>query len=757
MKAGIKGHLSSPITLGLALFLFLILGVMISSWATCAWFLVGVAICAIPGWFACRLLYGSENAKRPEFLGHALILGLLLTTFLSVIIAAAGLGLTVPTMLAAALSGALLCLLAGQWAGHPLSTFQDDDPMATRSGITIGLILVLAVVAGPLLNVGREVGESYAYAPHFNRDFFRNVALGAALSKGEIPPANPYFKGEVLHYYWFQMVFPALVYRLSGRRVPLEDIFLLSTLLINVTFVFTLVHLLRRFVKRIPALITVLGLALVAESYQAPFKVVLSLQPTHWALEGTWMGAIMLPPVGYFFQHLLYLPHHFAALVALLIVISLLVEQVPQGRVRRAVAAALILVFSSGFSFFISAFGFVWAASYLALEAIRDVVGLAGEGGGPSPRPSPWEGEGGGPSPQPSPLQGEGARPSPRPSPFQGEGEGPSPKPSPWEGKGGRSSFVALIISGVIIGIAGLVTYGLLTVLEMLPGEANAWRINVNKFHLAAPIHFLVMLGPMFVLGLAGLVMSMRDRKMRSRSFGPVWLLLSALLIIMFVVTVNVPSWEISQKLGVVLRVAALALSGLFLDHMINPRQRRIAWLALLLFCASAIPNLLAYEYVHLNIRDSNLLTYVGASEKKAAAWIRQQTPLDAVVQSWPEGQASVRPYYREGGDAYSLIPVFGERQTAVGDPQFAHYYVPHSKYQEVDARAAEISQLYEEPDRLDVAGVLEKYGIDYLYWGISEKRCCLESLSWYEESPLFEKVYDQDGVSIFRLNPDSE
>lgn len=704
LAQSLKRVLSSPIMLGLVLFSFLLLGLMLSSWVTCAWFLLGVVVCAIPGWFACRLFYGLKYARRLDSVGHTLIVGLLLTTFLSVIIAAFGPGLTVSVMLIAALSCAVLFLLLGRWTPHPLSTFQDEDPAATRLAITIGLILVLAIVSVPFLNAGRRVGDSYAYAPYFNRDFLRNVAFGAALSKGVIPPANPYFGGETLHYYWFQMVFPALVYRLSGRSVVLEDIFLLSTLLVNIAFVFVFVRFLRRFVKRIPALIIVLGLAFAAESYQAPFKAILSLQPTHWALEGTWLGAIALPPVGYFFQSLLYLPHHFAALVALLIVVSLLVEQPPHGRVKTALAAAMILVLSSGFSFFIIAFGFLWAGSYLVLQALRDIC-------------------------------------------FLRKDRESVPR---------RSSFVATILSGIIIGMAGLVSYGILSSLEMLLDRGNAWYIYVSKFQLAAPLHFLVMLGPMWVLGLAGFVIWVRERKTHLQSYGLLWLSLSVLFCIMFLVPKDVMGgrWEASQKLGVVLRIPVLVLSGVFLDHWFNRglRQRRIAWAVLLLFCASALPNLLAYEYVHLNISDSDLLTYVGASEKKAAKWIRQHTPLYAAVQAWPGGQTSVKPYYRPETNSYSLVPVFGERQTAVGDPQFAHYFIPRSKHQDVDARATEISQIYEEPAQSDVVGVLEKFQIDYVYWGISERQCCLENLAWYEESPLFEKVYDQDSVSIFRL-----
>jgi uncharacterized membrane protein len=258
----------------------------------------------------------------------------------------------------------------------------------------------------------------------------------------------------------------------------------------------------------------------------------------------------------------------------------------------------------------------------------------------------------------------------------------------------------------------------------------------------------------MSVLGIAGFVLCVRDQRTYPTSSGLLWLLFSVLFLIMFLVPGNLPTWEISQKLGIVLRIPVLVLSGVFLDRLVSRGigQRRILWAALLLFCASALPSLLAYEYVYLNVNSSDLLTYVGASERTAAEWIGTQTPLNAVLQSWPGGQTSVRPYYRAGEDTYSLIPVFGERQTAVGDLQFTQYYVPRSSYQDASARAAEISRIYDKPDQSDVVELLERYRIDYIYWGLSERQCCLENLTWYEESSLFDKVYDRDGVSIFRF-----
>jgi uncharacterized membrane protein len=429
----------------------------------------------------------------------------------------------------------------------------------------------------------------------------------------------------------------------------------------------------------------------------------LLLQPYHWSLEGTWLGAISLPPVGYFFQSLLYLPHHFIALAAFLIASPLLIEQSIVNRLKRTLTAAIILLVSGGFSFFIIGFGFVWAGSYLFLQGLKTMY-LA----------------------------------------IRNYKSGQY-----------RSQFITIILAGIVIGLAGIGSYGSLSGLEMLLTDTDSWQISLSEFPLLIPVHLFVMLGPMLITGLIGFVLCVRDRKIRPDYYGLLWLSLSIALAVIFAVPpVQIGTWELSQKLGTVLRIGALALSGVFLDRLTRSgiARHKVAGAIIILFCVSATPNLLAYEYVHVNIKDSDLLTYIPAPDKKAAEWMRQHTSLDSIIQAWPASQTRSTDYAALEDRTYSLVPVFGERQTAVGDPQFARYFVTHLKHQDIAAREEELSQIYEKPSQSDVAGILKELHIDYIYWGVSERQCCLRNLSWYETSSLFQKVYDQDGVSIFRF-----
>jgi hypothetical protein len=71
------------------------------------------------------------------------------------------------------------------------------------------LLVTLAAISLPLLHVGIETPQGYAFRAYFNADFFKHLGITAALSNSGIPPSNYYFEGTTLHYYWFFYVIPA--------------------------------------------------------------------------------------------------------------------------------------------------------------------------------------------------------------------------------------------------------------------------------------------------------------------------------------------------------------------------------------------------------------------------------------------------------------------------------------------------------------------------------------------------------------------
>ena len=50
--------------------------------------------------------------------------------------------------------------------------------------------------------VGVEIPEGHVYRAYFTADYVWRRAVVAELAKGDFLPANPYYVGDVLHYYW---------------------------------------------------------------------------------------------------------------------------------------------------------------------------------------------------------------------------------------------------------------------------------------------------------------------------------------------------------------------------------------------------------------------------------------------------------------------------------------------------------------------------------------------------------------------------
>lgn len=77
------------------------------------------------------------------------------------------------------------------------------------------LTVQFLVMAVAYTAVGRETPDGFAFPPYFDRDYMNHLAVTAELARG-VPPQNPYFAGERLHYYWGFHLWPAAVKSLTG-------------------------------------------------------------------------------------------------------------------------------------------------------------------------------------------------------------------------------------------------------------------------------------------------------------------------------------------------------------------------------------------------------------------------------------------------------------------------------------------------------------------------------------------------------------
>ncbi|MDD8013666.1 MAG: hypothetical protein PHX05_09335 [Acidobacteriota bacterium] len=82
--------------------------------------------------------------------------------------------------------------------------------------ILIAFLLVTVLAWYPFSRIGFPINGSYAYRAYFSSDYLKHFSVVETLNQSGLPPANLYFQGEVLHYYWLPYATPAFVAFFAG-------------------------------------------------------------------------------------------------------------------------------------------------------------------------------------------------------------------------------------------------------------------------------------------------------------------------------------------------------------------------------------------------------------------------------------------------------------------------------------------------------------------------------------------------------------
>jgi hypothetical protein len=191
------------------------------------WGIVLVAVLvwfALPGLLFAWRLYGGQPGSGGAALLGGPAWGYVLSSLALLALWALGTRHIALLMLAPVVGG-LAALPARRLAAAltlPRFTRADVGPCA------LVLLTVTLVIALPYAHVGEELPEGRAYRAYFTADFVWEVAVVAELAKGDMPPQNPYYLNDDLHYYWLMHLLPAAQHRAFGGTPTIDQLLLVN-------------------------------------------------------------------------------------------------------------------------------------------------------------------------------------------------------------------------------------------------------------------------------------------------------------------------------------------------------------------------------------------------------------------------------------------------------------------------------------------------------------------------------------------------
>jgi hypothetical protein len=212
--------------------------------ASAARFLPFTLVCAAPGVVLVRRLYchATRSWLFALLLGPAW--GYALTSLTLLGLWTAGVRRPAWFLLAAGLTG-VACGLA-----RPLAGVLRAPALGRRdvAAVCFALLLVPLVVGRPFSRVGEHRPEGDAWRAYFTADFVWAMAVVSEVSKGEVPPKNPYRLESSLHYYWLTHLVPSIEHRFTAGHTTIKQLLLANAVLAGLIFVGFLYVFVRHFV-----------------------------------------------------------------------------------------------------------------------------------------------------------------------------------------------------------------------------------------------------------------------------------------------------------------------------------------------------------------------------------------------------------------------------------------------------------------------------------------------------------------------------
>jgi hypothetical protein len=239
-------------------------------------------------------------------------------------------------------------------------------------------------------------------------------------------------------------------------------------------------------------------------------------------------------------------------------------------------------------------------------------------------------------------------------------------------------------------------------------------------------VYFPLAYGPALFFAIAGLIKFCKHKEQRELWPCHYMILLGiGLFFVFFIKNPTEPHFGLLKATRII-PISLFALAAYFLQgHLQTARIRKSIAILLVL----AFPSLITDNIVASDI--SNPSTYVRVSDMEAAEWIKKNLPKGAIIQAEPNYPGTENGKYPKY--AYSFIPIFAERRTAIGEWKVSSQ--EHSKTDQVAERFHSIKRMYSTRSVKECVEILNRYGISYIYVGELERRVYRDGIHKFENN----------------------
>lgn len=243
--------------------------------------------------------------------------------------------------------------------------------------VLLVLLIVPLVVGLPYAHVAAPMDDGgVAYRAYFTADFVWAMTTVAEVSKGDMPPANPFLRGDALRYYWLAHFLSSATYRVgSGWGLAIEPIVLANSVWYGVAFLLFLHGFVRAWGATAAASGAAITIVFLASSFEALDQAIAWRHRDHLWTRLTdvnidavtrWLYDGM--PIDGLHRMLLYQPHHFTGYALGLLALLLVGRARAVDRSAVAVAAGTLLALSVLYSSFTA---IIIGAAVAAVYAVR--------------------------------------------------------------------------------------------------------------------------------------------------------------------------------------------------------------------------------------------------------------------------------------------------------------------------------------------------------------------------------------------------